>query len=285
MKAISFLGRFVLQVIGGFIIGMILAYILYTSSGVEVDGNPGDLMGGGILINLAIIFIGFIVGFSVGFVIVWLVLISVFRKNNNSSGNTLVKNIDKSEEKNKVSVISNRNKKTINIENNKERIFNNSKSETSFSIFDEFLTTKKRLSRKPFFYRIFIFMIIKYAIIFYIDFDTSFFSPTFFDDGSISYIIFLLVSQIIIFILFLIQIIRRLYDINQSHWYAIIYFLPLFDWILLIFLSLKNGTIGENEYGGESKKLRPFKNPLANDVDNKKSEANYKLFSFKKGKQ
>lgn len=283
MKIISFLGRFVLQVIGGFLFGGILAYIFYNS--VELDNNPGLLLNGTVLFKMVAPIFGFLIGFSVGFVMVWLVLISVFRKNNSSSSNMLVNNIDKSEEKDKVSVISNRNKETVNIENYKERIVNDSKPETGFSFFDEFLTTKKRLSRKPFFYRILIFMIIKYIIIFYIDFDTSFFSPTFFDDGSINYIIFLLVSQTIIFILFFIQIIRRLYDINQSHWYAIIYFLPLFDWILLIFLSLKNGTIGENEYGGESKKLRPFKNPLTNDVDNKKSEANYKLFSFKQGKQ
>jgi len=285
MNTISFLGRFVLQVIGGFILGGLLSYIFYIS--IEVDNNPGLLLNASVLFKIVIPIIGFLIGFSAGFVIVWLTLISVFKKKNNDTNKESIRGFDENKISAKNSPDSNGEEETLNIED--EKIIQNEDvinldSEEKFSFFNEFLTTKERLSRKSFFYRILILLVIKYAIIFYIEFDDDFFSPSFFDDGTINSIIFLLVSQAIIFIFFLIQIIRRLSDINLSHWYSLIYFLPLADWIFLIYLSLKEGTIGNNDYGPEPKNINPIKNLLINEDQKDKNGDSYKLFDFKKQK-
>ena len=44
-------------------------------------------------------------------------------------------------------------------------------------------------------------------------------------------------------------IVRRFHDMNGSGWWALLFFIPLFNLILLIYLFIYPGTEGENSYG------------------------------------
>lgn len=141
------MGRFTLQGIGGLILGSIFAYLFYAFLWVEDYGNPGDFMGGALLANLASIIILFLIGFSTGFVFVWLTIKSIINSKN--------KNISKTPS-NKNTFKVNKNKEVIERfqsqgEYHEENNLENKDSEIRFSFFDEFLTAKKRLSRKCFF--------------------------------------------------------------------------------------------------------------------------------------
>lgn len=70
----------------------------------------------------------------------------------------------------------------------------------------------------------------------------------------------------LIFIVVLIQIIKRLHDINLSGWFSILFLIPYLNFILILLLFLIDGTIGTNKYGADSKK-RTLQNFKTTDLD------------------
>ena len=61
------------------------------------------------------------------------------------------------------------------------------------------------------------------------------------------------ISIIVAIILIFIQTIKRLHDTNRSNWYAIVLLIPFINDILLLTLSLENGTPSRNKYGENPK--------------------------------
>jgi uncharacterized membrane protein YhaH (DUF805 family) len=56
--------------------------------------------------------------------------------------------------------------------------------------------------------------------------------------------------------------VRRMHDVNKSGWYLFIALIPLIGAIWLLVLLIKEGTIGENQYGPDPN------NPATFDFEN-----------------
>ncbi|MDD2909001.1 MAG: DUF805 domain-containing protein [Candidatus Gracilibacteria bacterium] len=66
--------------------------------------------------------------------------------------------------------------------------------------------------------------------------------------GYYSLVIYILCSYIL-----LINSIKRFHDINKSGWNSLFLIIPYFDILILIGLLIMPGTIGDNQYGIDSK--------------------------------
>ncbi|QBQ39796.1 DUF805 domain-containing protein [Sphingobacterium psychroaquaticum] len=56
--------------------------------------------------------------------------------------------------------------------------------------------------------------------------------------------------------------VRRLHDTNKSGWFLLVAFIPFVGWIYLIYLFIKEGDRGQNQYGPDPKgnESNPFGN-------------------------
>ena len=50
-------------------------------------------------------------------------------------------------------------------------------------------------------------------------------------------------------VVILLCIIKRLHDLDKSGWFALLYFVPLANTVMMIILAFMKGTVGFNEYG------------------------------------
>lgn len=42
---------------------------------------------------------------------------------------------------------------------------------------------------------------------------------------------------------------RRLHDLNKSGWMQLLYLIPIFGWIYLIYVMAQSGEVADNQYG------------------------------------
>ena len=56
--------------------------------------------------------------------------------------------------------------------------------------------------------------------------------------------------------------VRRFHDINKSGWNFLWALLPVFGWIYLLILTIRNGDEGENQYGPDPKNPRTELNDI-----------------------
>lgn len=62
-------------------------------------------------------------------------------------------------------------------------------------------------------------------------------------------IFILIIFTLAFFYLYITFMIRRLHDVNQTGWFALLIFIPLVNLILALYLLFAPGTQGENNYG------------------------------------
>jgi len=77
------------------------------------------------------------------------------------------------------------------------------------------------------------------------------------DTISMSLKIFCILVAVISFIIWQIQTIKRLHDINKNGWYSMILYIPLINLFFTFYLMFKRGDKGTNQYG---------RNPFEKDV-------------------
>ena len=49
----------------------------------------------------------------------------------------------------------------------------------------------------------------------------------------------------------LLQVIKRLHDMDHSGWYSLLLLIPLVNLALVIFLTFRRGTVGANSFGAD----------------------------------
>lgn len=47
--------------------------------------------------------------------------------------------------------------------------------------------------------------------------------------------------------------VRRFHDVNKSTWNLLWYLFPIIGWIYIFILTIRNGDVGENQYGPDPK--------------------------------
>jgi uncharacterized membrane protein YhaH (DUF805 family) len=47
--------------------------------------------------------------------------------------------------------------------------------------------------------------------------------------------------------------VRRLHDVGKSGWFYFIFLIPIIGFFWILYLFCKNGNVGENKYGADSK--------------------------------
>ncbi|MDD3284077.1 MAG: DUF805 domain-containing protein [Patescibacteria group bacterium] len=112
---------------------------------------------------------------------------------------------------------------------------------------ENFFSFKGRITRLTYFIRslvLWIPMVIIYLLIKDVDFIFS---------VSSSLIGFLSMCMLFLYILLMMQTIKRLHDTNNSGSYWLISFIPIACHVLGIYLLVKDGTIGGNKYGPDPK--------------------------------
>ncbi len=76
-------------------------------------------------------------------------------------------------------------------------------------------------------------------------------------------ILIIFVFLIALWVFFWSLLIRRLHDLNHSGWFALLYFIPFANLILLLYLFCARGDAGPNTYG-EPNVGKPFWRSLFN---------------------
>lgn len=105
---------------------------------------------------------------------------------------------------------------------------------------DNFWSSKGRIRRSTYVLRL-LSMIIPYTLFAFL-----------YEENEISETLFSLIS-FILFIAIAIQAIKRLHDINKSGWYYLLFFVPIANLVLGLYLLFVDGTIGNNNYGPSPK--------------------------------
>lgn len=105
---------------------------------------------------------------------------------------------------------------------------------------DNFWSSKGRIRRSTYVLRLLI-MIIPYTLFAFL-----------YEENEISETLFSLIS-FILFIAIAIQAIKRLHDINKSGWYYLLFFVPIANLVLGLYLLFVDGTIGINNYAPSPK--------------------------------
>ena len=123
--------------------------------------------------------------------------------------------------------------------------------ETKNSSFKNYFTWHGRLNRWPYFLRYFSYLIINIILTIMLTMADE--SDSIFQDIVVLFVFFASAST---FIFWIIQIIKRLHDLNKRGWYALIllfYLIPIFGWLIAlifdIYLFLAKGTDGSNRFG------------------------------------
>jgi len=129
---------------------------------------------------------------------------------------------------------------------------------------EDFFSPKGRLRRKNYFIR-FLLLSIPGAILSIVS------------EGSNEgiFVVFLSLITIACSIFAIIQVVKRLHDINMSGWYWLLFFIPLINLIFGLYLLFKIGTNGANKYGEDPKKdvkTPSFKTEISPLVDNNTSK-------------
>jgi uncharacterized membrane protein YhaH (DUF805 family) len=125
---------------------------------------------------------------------------------------------------------------------------------------EDFFSPKGRLGRKNYFIR-FLLLSITGGILSVVSEGSN--------EGTI--IVFLSLITIVCSIFAIIQVVKRLHDINMSGWYWLLFFIPLINLIFGLYLLFKDGTYGANKYGEDPKKdvkTSSYKTDIASLVDN-----------------
>ena len=151
--------------------------------------------------------------------------------------------------------------------------------ETKNNSFKDYFTWRGRLNRRPYFLRYFSYLIVN-LILKEILMNSFYGTNDIFKSTRIIFIILAIVASIFM----LMQIIRRLHDLNKSGWYVslvilLYYIIPFFDWLIVLFfylyLFLAKGTNGSNRFGP---------NPLDKTYRNHQSEHHQEQTSFAQSK-
>lgn len=105
------------------------------------------------------------------------------------------------------------------------------------TIQERFFTYRERLNRQPYLLRNIILWLINVIAAFFLDQDMSLLVIV---GGIISIVAG--VSNIMLTI-------RRLHDMNKSGWWFLLFFIPIVNVIFYLYVYLKKGTTGPNDYG------------------------------------
>jgi len=78
------------------------------------------------------------------------------------------------------------------------------------------------------------------------------------DNILIILLLLILLMAIINYIAYLMQIVKRLHDLDKEGIWAILIFVPLVSFIFLLYLIFADGTVGPNRYGEDPKGRTPY---------------------------
>jgi len=119
------------------------------------------------------------------------------------------------------------------------------------SSFKNYITWHGRLNRWPYFLRYFSYLIINVILTIMLTLAEG--GDSVFQDIIVLFVFF---ASALTFIFWIIQIIKRLHDLDKRGWYALIllfYLIPIFGWLIAlifdIYLFLAKGTDGSNRFG------------------------------------
>lgn len=135
---------------------------------------------------------------------------------------------------------------TIIKSNTKKENNKSLKNEKNFKFSDKemFFSYKGRLSRKNYLTRVILIPIIL----------TYLYSINKNEENSITLFLSIFFSIPLCYFL-IIQSIKRFHDLDLNGWYCVLFFIPYFNFFLIIYLIIKSGSIGPNDYGSEPSKF------------------------------
>lgn len=107
---------------------------------------------------------------------------------------------------------------------------------------ESFFETEGRLQRKKYFIRVFLLSI-----------PAGFFNVVSEGSSESALIGFLALLTLVCSIFVIIQVVKRLHDINMSGWYWLLFMIPVVNFIFGLYVLFKDGTVGPNQYGKDPK--------------------------------
>jgi uncharacterized membrane protein YhaH (DUF805 family) len=118
----------------------------------------------------------------------------------------------------------------------------------------EFLSSNGRLNRFPYFVRVSILYALQKVLLMLfplrnLALESASSSIEFI--GRLSGLILADVIAIAAIVFMILQVIKRLHDMNHSGWYALLGAVPIFNIALGLFLTLMKGTVGPNRFGDD----------------------------------
>ena len=150
--------------------------------------------------------------------------------------------------------IPDRTKKLMTEEESKEKLtktLEQAEHLVDNGIVQNFFRIKGRLNRLRYFKRVMLLCILSFVSFTLFEFLCDVFLKPSTDDSSFILInsIFLILVTIICLISHVTLVIRRLHDLDESGWLALVMFIPVLGIIGSIFLLILKGTEGDNKYG------------------------------------
>lgn len=148
---------------------------------------------------------------------------------------------------------------------NKSKRLPNKKSVETQNLNDEenFFSVKGRIRRRTYLIRFFLLLIP--ILMLHILFVTT---------GEEEILFLYIIVSIIIGVLQMIQGVKRLHDVNQSGEFILLFFIPIINFILALYLLMKDGSVGDNDYGEDPKKKERKTTFINKDRKSSRNESN-----------